>query len=192
MLVYIVLVLVAFFSYPKNFSPINYTMYELGNPVTNPSGAIFYNAGAFVAVAPVLILVGLILIGGRKQAASYPTSGKVGFYSMVVSLLVFCIFSLITVFVPIGVNNGLNSLCALISFVAFMFFVAFSALGIRMYPAGNVRWVSSMGFAVIAINLILFVLLLAGLVIANWAIVVICWSYIIAFIYDVANIANAG
>jgi len=47
-LTYVVFAVVAYFKNPQPISPLNHWLSDLGNQVTNPQGAIFYNLGVIL------------------------------------------------------------------------------------------------------------------------------------------------
>jgi hypothetical membrane protein len=44
-IIYVTLALIAFLKYPLPYSPLTNWLSDLGNPISNPSGAIFYRLG---------------------------------------------------------------------------------------------------------------------------------------------------
>ena len=48
--VYLIFALVAFLKYPGAYGPLTNWLSDLGNPLDNPSGAIFYRLGCVLRV----------------------------------------------------------------------------------------------------------------------------------------------
>ncbi len=183
--IYVALCFVAYILYPAAFSPLNALVEELGNPITNPSGVIYYNLGVLIVNVPVFFLVGLQFASAKKLTASYDKVGKVTFYLTGIFLALFCMFSILSLLVPLGVDNELNSLTGTLLVITYELFVTSFVVGIRR-ETGHVRWEPTLGVAVFALNLVLFALMTAGFPIAEWVMYVLCWGYIVAFLYAIA------
>jgi uncharacterized protein YggT (Ycf19 family) len=184
LLVYVILVFVALLYYPEPFSPLNKTLAQLGNPIVNPSGAIAYNIGIIVTSLPIVLIVTHSLTIGRKTMAKTFQKGNIYFYLTSTFFLLFAIFNILTAFIPLGNDDNLSALFSLFSFITFQLFTTISAAGIRG-NANHTRWIPSMGFAVVLINILLFGMLYAGLVFSSLIMTVLFWAYILAFIYEV-------
>jgi hypothetical membrane protein len=65
LLIYAVLAVTASLFYPKGFSPLTNTLAQLGDPQLNPSGAIFYNIGAFFICGSTFFIVFALLISPK-------------------------------------------------------------------------------------------------------------------------------
>ena len=181
--IYVVLVIIALFLFPEPFSPLSKTLAQLGNPGANPSGAIAYNIGTVFASLPIVLIVGFSLTLWRPTMSKTFQKGKAYFYLTAAFFLSAAVFNILTAIIPVGTNNDLNSLLSLCSFISFQLFAAISALGIRG-NANHTRLVPELGFATVFGNILLFVLLSAGLIIASLVMTVLFWAYIVAFIYE--------
>jgi hypothetical protein len=184
--IYVVLMAVALLYYPETFSPLTNIPAQLGNPVFSPSGALFYNIGILVSIAPIFVLVFLQMTIGRRQTASFDKRGKAFFYLTGIFLLLFAVFYILSLLFPMGINDMLNWEFFLILFSSFQLFAVFSAAGVRRNP-GHLRWVPYLGFSTALINTALLVsLFFAGLIIANWIIIALSWTYVLNFVYEIS------
>lgn len=182
---YAVCCLVAYLLYPTSFDPNMSLVEELGNPIANPTGAIYYNLGMLIVNIPVFILVGLQMATGKKLTAAYDKVGKISFYLTGVFLVLFVSFSALSLLAPMGVDSELNGLLGNLMLLAYELFVASYIVGV-MRERGHVRWEPALGIAVIAANIALFGLMMVGFPIAEWAMYVLCWAYIVVFLYEIA------
>jgi hypothetical protein len=123
----------------------------------------------------------------RRLTVSFDLRGKAFFYLTAIFLSLFAIFNILTLLVPVGTNDKLNSLLSLILFSSYELFAVFSALNIRRKP-GHLNWVPYQGFATALINIALMVPFSAGLIIANWITIALCWTYILSFIYEISDV----
>ena len=110
--------------------------------------------------------------------------GKAYFYLTAVFFLLAAVFNIMTAIIPLGTNSELNSLLSLFSFISFQVFALVSTIGIKG-NANHTRWVPGLGVAIVLINFSLFVLLSAGLIVANLVMTALFWVYIMVFIYEV-------
>jgi len=181
--IYVVLVLIALVLYPEPFSPLSKTLAQLGNPAANPSGALAYNIGTIFTSLPIVLIVGLSLTLWRPTMSKTFQKGKAYFYLTATFFLSAAVFNILTAIIPVGTNNDLNSLLSLGSFISFQLFAAISATGFRG-NANHTRLVPELGFAIVLVNILLFGLLSAGLIIASLVMTVLFWAYVVAFIYE--------
>jgi hypothetical protein len=181
--IYVVLVIIALILFPEPFSPLSKTLAQLGNPAANPSGALFYNIGTIFTSVPIVLIVGLSLTLWRPTMSKTFQKGKAYFYLTAIFFMSAAVFNVLTAIVPLGTNNDFNSLFSLCSFISFQLFAAISALGIRG-NADHTRLVPELGFATVCVNILLFSLLAAGLIIASLVMTVLFWTYIVAFLVE--------
>lgn len=182
---YAICCFIAYLLYPTGFSPDASLVEELGNPLTNPAGSLYYNIGMLVVNIPVFILVGLQMAGGKKLTASYDKIGKITFYLTGLFLVLFVSFSVLSLLTPMGVDSELNGLLGNLMLLAYELFVVSYIIGV-VRERGHVRWEPALGIAVIIANIALFGLMLIGFPIAEWIMYVLCWSYIVVFLYEIA------
>ena len=182
--IYVILVLIAFSYYPKDFSPPTNTLAQLGNPKLNPSGALFYNIGVFVISSPAFLIIALTMVFAGKWRASLNPRRKIVLYSTLIFMFLFSIFNIMTAIVPSSSNDTINRLFSLFFFITFELFIVFSAFGIQK-TKDHIGWIPFLGFAAALLNILLFLgVIIAHLTVANWLITATSWSYMTAFIYE--------
>jgi hypothetical protein len=143
-LAYILLTLISFLHYPSVFSPLNSSLSQLGDPLLNTSGAIFYNLGG--------ILLGFLLIpfyigmnswntGEYRQKILTVGGQSVGILSSL-ALVVSCLF-------PAGTHSSVHVLSAGCAGLTSFFFWIFSAFSMLRNPA-SVKWLPYFGYLPLA------------------------------------------
>lgn len=170
--VYLICSTVAFFYFPLAYSPFTNWLSDLGNPLINPSGAIFYNLG--------VILTGLSLIffslgveiwntGDRKmkiQVRLAQVTGILAFIALIISA-----------FFPLGTHTVIHS----ISGKAHIFFVGFflicSAIILLRQP-GAPKWLAYFGILAAVINFI-YGAFLHSVFFAEWVAIGIFIIYVV-------------
>jgi len=128
--VYIVFALVAFLKYPAAYGPLTNWLSDLGSPVGNPSGAIFYRLGCTLSgLGLILFYVNLRVwnTGIRRARALLITAQCAGVFSAV-SLIVTGVF-------PLGTSTSTHSLWSMMLYISLGFFLTFSATALMKHPA---------------------------------------------------------
>jgi hypothetical protein len=184
LLIYTILALAAYTFYPQDFSPLTNTLTQLGNPILNPSGAIFYNIGVLLVSGSTVFIAVLLLILPKQWLTPRGGNRRLFFYLSTSFMMLFSFFYMLTAFVPSGGDDAVNSLFTLIFIVSLELFIVFSAAGARRMK-DHLRWVPAFGFTIAAVNLLLIVVsAISGLQIISWILPVATWSYMLAFIYE--------
>ncbi len=188
LLIYTVLTLTAAFLYPKGFNPLTQTLGQLGDPLLNKSGAIFYKIGVCIVCGTTFFIDIALLIAPKQWLNSRGAPRrKILFYLTVTFMFLFTLFVLLTTFIPGSADYALNSLLTLLFLTSLELFFVSSALGIRRLK-DHLIWVPSFGFAAVIINLLLVVAsVVTGLSFFSWFIAILSWSYTAAFIYEFSN-----
>lgn len=148
-LIYLAFSSIAFLYFPNTFGPLTNWLSDLGNPIKNPSGAIFYNLGGLLtSIALVPFFVGLYLwnTNDRKMRILLSLAQVSGIF--------FAFSFAMTALFPLGVNDSVHSLFSIILFIFIGFFELFSASAIRRSPA-RIKWVPFFGFLVAIANFII-------------------------------------
>jgi hypothetical membrane protein len=129
-IVYLVFALVAFLKYPVAYSPLTNWLSDLGNPLENPSGAIFYRLGCMLSgIALILFYVKLgIWNKGNKRTLVLLTVAQCAGVISAVCLIVTGIF-------PLGTSTGIHSLWSMMLYISLGFFLTFSATALMKNPA---------------------------------------------------------
>ena len=133
--IYLAFTLVAILYYPQPYSPLTNWLSDFGNPIKNPSGAIYYNTGGVLtSITLVLFFAGMYKwnIGDKKM--------KVFLMVSQISGTVFALSFIITALFPLGVNDSIHSFFSIMLFIFIGFFETFSASAIRRNPS-HARWI---------------------------------------------------
>ncbi len=147
--------------YPGAFSPLDNWLSDLGNPLANPSGAVFYNAGC--------IITGLELVGFYLGLGQWPAGGKkarvllsIGQAAGIVSS--FCLV-LAAVF-PLGAHTSLHAFWSKMLSVFMGFFLTFSATALMRHPR-FMKWIAYYAYLTALVNFI-YGVFLHDVFVAEW------------------------
>jgi hypothetical protein len=144
--IYLILASIAFFYFPKTYSPLTNWLSDLGNPNLNPSGAFYYNSGGILASAFLFFFFAGIYTwrsGDRKMNAFL--------FAAVVTGIALAFALGMTAYFPLGVNDSLHSTFSIMLFIFVGFFEIFSSSAIRKNPFYP-KILSVFGFVVTIIN----------------------------------------
>jgi hypothetical protein len=128
--VYLVFALVAFLEYPSAYGPLTNWLSDLGNPIGNPSGAIFYRLGCTLSgLGLILFYVNLSIwsMGSRRTRGLLITAQCAGVFSAV-SLIVTGVF-------PLGTSTEIHSLWSMMLYISLGLFLTLSATALMKHPA---------------------------------------------------------
>jgi hypothetical protein len=183
--VYLTFALVAFLKYPGPYSPLNNWLSDLGNPLDNPSGAIFYRLGCmFSGVALVLFYVklGIWNTGSRRTRVLLTVAQCAGVFSGV------CL--IITGVFPLGASTEIHSLWSMIFYISLGFFLTFSATALMKNPAFR-RGFGYYAFATAVVNFA-FGAILHEVFWAEWISVAMFMAYVLMIAYNSMALARAS
>jgi len=128
--VYLVFALVAFLKYPGAYGPLTNWLSDLGNPLANPSGAIFYRLGCMLSGAALILFylkLGIWNPGSKRTRVLLTVAQCTGVFSAV-SLIITGIF-------PLGTFTEIHSLWSMMLYISLGFFLTFSATALMKNPA---------------------------------------------------------
>jgi Protein of unknown function (DUF998) len=128
--VYLIFALVAFLKYPGAYGPLTNWLSDLGNPLDNPSGAIFYRLGCVLSGAALILFylkLGIWNPGSKKTRVLLTVAQCTGVLSAV-SLMITGIF-------PLGTSTEIHSLWSMMLYISLGFFLTFSATALMKNPA---------------------------------------------------------
>jgi hypothetical protein len=128
--VYLIFAVVAFLKYPGAYGPLTNWLSDLGNPLANPSGAIFYRLGCILSGAALILYylkLGIWNPGSKRTRALLTVAQCTGVFSAV-SLIITGIF-------PLGTSTGIHSLWSMMLYISLGFFLTFSATALMKNPA---------------------------------------------------------
>jgi hypothetical protein len=136
----LIFAIVSYLLYPKSYSPIANWLSDLGNPLDNPSGAIFYRLGCVLAaIALIVFYVELRKLNNsnRRMFILLLIAQITGIFSSV-ALIMTGIF-------PLGANTSVHSLWSIMLYIGLAFFEFFSALVFIRYTKFP-KWLAYYGF----------------------------------------------
>ena len=128
--VYLIFALVAFLRYPGAYGPLTNWLNDLGNPLDNPSGAIFYRLGCMLSGAALILFylrLGIWNPGSKKTRVILNVAQCMGVFSAV------CL--IITGILPLGTSTEIHSLWSIMLYISLGFFLTFSATALMKNPA---------------------------------------------------------
>jgi len=147
--IYLVLAATSYLHYPGAYSPFTNWLSDLGNPIKNPSGAVFYNlAGILTSLTMIPFFVGLFKLnsGERKMKVLLTISQAAG----ILGALSF----IITAVFPLGVNDEVHGVFSISLFIWFGLFEVFSSSALRRKPSFP-RWIVYTGFSTAIVSFLI-------------------------------------
>jgi len=155
--IYLAFAVTAYLRYPGAYGPLRNWLSDLGNPIENPSGAVFYRLGCgLTAVCLLAFYAGLTRwnTGDRKMKILMVVAQIAGGLSALALIL--------TAVFPLGTQTDMHRFWSMMLFVLLGFFLTFSATSLLRHPA-FARWVAYCGFLTAAFNFVNGALLMAVL-----------------------------
>jgi hypothetical membrane protein len=146
--IYVVFTAIALIKYPNTYSPLTNWLSDLGNPLVNQSGALFYNLGC--------VLTGLVLVAfffGLREWVNGSKRLKVLLTIAQISGLLSSIFLTITAFFPLGTHTPLHAISGKMHIIFLGFFLTFSATVIMRHPLLR-KWLAYFGFLAAVVNFV--------------------------------------
>jgi hypothetical protein len=128
--VYLIFASVAFLKYPGEYGPLTNWLSDLGNPLENPSGTIFYRLGCTLSGLALVLFylrLGIWNTGSKKTRVLLTIAQCMGVFSAV-SLIITAIF-------PLGTSTEIHSLWSVVLYISLGFFLTFSATALMKNPA---------------------------------------------------------
>ena len=183
--VYLVFALVAFLKYPGAYGPLTNWLSDLGNPVANPSGAIFYRLGCMLSGAALILFylkLGIWNTGSKKTRVLLTVAQCTGVFSAV------CLT--ITGIFPLGTSTEIHSLWSMMLYISLGFFLTFSATALMKNPAFK-KGFGYYAFLTAAVNF-MFGAILHEIFWAEWISVGMFIAYVLMIAYNSAVLARAS
>jgi hypothetical protein len=184
-IVYLIFALVAFLKYPGAYGPLTNWLSDLGNPLANPSGAIFYRLGCVLSGAALILFylkLGIWNTGSKKTRVLLTVVQCTGVFSAV------CL--IITGIFPLGTSTGIHSLWSMMLYISLGFFLTFSATALMKNPAFK-RGFGYYAFLTAAVNFV-FGAILHELFWAEWISVGMFIAYVLMIAYNSIVLARAS
>jgi hypothetical protein len=183
--VYVVFALVAFPKYPSAYSPLTNWLSDLGNPLANPSGAIFYRLGCALSGAALILFyvkLGIWNTGARRTRVLLTVAQSAG-VSSAVALIVTAIF-------PLGTATAIHSLWSMMLYISLGFFLTFSATALMRNSAFR-KGFGYYAFATAGVNFA-FGAILHEVFWAEWISVGMFMAYVLMIAYNSVALVRAN
>jgi hypothetical protein len=183
--VYLILALVAFLKYPGAYGPLTNWLSDLGNPLDNPSGAIFYRLGCMLSGAALILFylkLGIWNPGSKKTRVLLTVAQCTGVFSAI------CL--IITGIFPLGTSTGIHSLWSMMLYISLGFFLTFSATALMRNPAFK-KGFGYYAFLTAAVNFI-FGAILHEMFWVEWISVGMFIAYVLMVAYNSMVLARAS
>ena len=183
--VYLIFALIAFLKYPGPYGPLTNWLSDLGNPLANPSGAIFYRLGCMLSGAALVLFYLKLSIwntGNRKTRVLLTVAQCMGVFSAV------CL--IITGIFPLGTATEIHSLWSMMLYISLGFFLTFSATALMRNPAFK-KGFGYYAFLTAAVNFI-FGAILHEIFWAEWISVGMFIAYVLMIAYNSMALGRAS
>jgi hypothetical protein len=183
--VYLIFALVAFLKYPGAYGPLTNWLSDLGNPLANPSGAIFYRLGCMLSGAALILFylkLGIWNPGSKKTRVRLTVAQCTGVFSAV-SLIITAIF-------PLGTSTEIHSLWSMMLYVSLGFFLTFSATALMKNPTFK-KGFGYYAFLTAAVNFV-FGAILHEMFWAEWISVGMFIAYVLMIAYNSMVLVRAS
>jgi hypothetical protein len=183
--VYLIFALVAFLKYPGAYGPLTNWLSDLGNPLANPSGAIFYRLGCMLSGAALVLFylkLGIWNTGSKKTRVLLTIAQYTGVFSAV------CL--IITGIFPLGTSTEIHSLWSMMLYISLGFFLTFSATALTKNPAFK-KGFGYYAFLTAAVNFV-FGAILHEIFWAEWISVGMFIAYVLMVAYNSMVLVRAS
>jgi hypothetical protein len=183
--VYLIFALVAFLKYPGAYGPLTNWLSDLGNPLANPSGAIFYRLGCMLSGAALVLFylkLGIWNPGSKKTRVLLTVAQCTGVFSAV------CL--IITGIFPLGTSTEIHSLWSMMLYISLGFFLTFSATALMKNPAFK-KGLGYYAFLTAAVNFV-FGAILHEIFWAEWISVGMFIAYVLMIAYNSIVLVRAS
>ena len=183
--VYLIFALVAFLKYPGAYGPLTNWLSDLGNPLANPSGAIFYRLGCMLSGAALVLFylkLGIWNTGSKKTRVLLTVAQCTGVFSAV------CL--IITGIFPLGTSTEIHSLWSMMLYISLGFFLTFSATALMKNPAFK-KGFGYYAFLTAAVNF-MFGAILHEMFWAEWISVGMFIAYVLMVAYNSMVLVRAS
>jgi hypothetical protein len=174
--IYVIFTAMALFKYPGVYSPFANWLSDLGNPLVNQSGAIFYNLGC--------VLTSLVLIGFYVSLHEWVYNDKrlkILLTIAQISGLLSSIFLIVTALFPLGTHTSIHEISGKLHVIFLGFFLTFSATVLLRHSVSR-KWPAYFGFTAAVINFV-YGAFLHSVFVAEWIAIGMFIIYILMISY---------
>ena len=143
---YLVCSTAAWLLYPSSFTPLKNWLSDLGNPMRNPAGAVWYNMGCVLTAVALL----LFILGLSWWRSAGPTGNALIWMSQVTGLA--SVFSLAMIGIHSESDMRWHMIYSNWFFACFPLFIALFSTGLITHRNGSERiWLVGLGVVVIGL-----------------------------------------
>jgi hypothetical protein len=181
--IYLIFTAVAYAIYPVTYSPLTNWLSDLGNPLVNQSGAVFYNLGCIlVSLILIVFYVGIsIWNNGDKKLGRLLRVAQVAGLLSSIALIITAIF-------PLGAHTPIHAVSGKIHIIFLGFFLTFSGSAFLKHPAA-IKWFAYFGFFSALVNFVYGVILYSVFV-AEWVAIGMFIIYVLMISYNSRLLSN--
>ena len=137
--------------YNTEINPLTNWLSDYGNPLKNPSGAVFYNAGCIIIAALLVVFyIGIYQwYKNRRIAKKYIIS----YVGAQISGIIASVFLVLASIFTLGTNTDLHSTFSMINMIGMDFFLSFIAIAFLMNP--NIKkWIGIAAYLSAIFNIV--------------------------------------
>jgi hypothetical membrane protein len=159
--IYLVFAAIALIRYPDAYSPLRNWLSDLGNPLINQSGALFYNLGC--------VLTGVVLIAffiGLREWIDESKRLKILLTIAQIAGILSSVLLIITALFPLGSHTSIHEISGKMHVIFLGFFLTFSATVLLRHPVLR-KWPAYFGFLTAVVNFV-YGAFLHSVFVAEW------------------------
>ena len=171
--IYLICTTIAYIFYPLPFHPCTHWLSDLGNPLKNPTGRYFYNAGCMIiSILSIIFYIGMVQwrTKSRKTKSIILMMQGAGIFS---SLALF-----ITALFPLGTHSAIHSLWSFLLYIGLGVFELLLAVTTFRFQKAK-KWTAYYGIIAMLINFLSLGLTFVKFFLGEWITVVMFYIYII-------------
>ncbi len=176
---YIIFTAISFFYYPTAYSPMTNWLSDLGNPLQNPSGAIYYKiGGVLTSSALILFFAGMYSWLNKDKRTNF------FIWASIASGILMAVAFIVTALFPLGVATSIHSFFSILRFAFTGLFVTFSASAVRRMPS-HIRWLPAFGIALAMVNFAVCIsFFFVNLYVGEWITIALFIVYILTLSFS--------
>jgi hypothetical membrane protein len=159
--IYLVFAAIALIRYPDAYSPLRNWLSDLGNPLINQSGALFYNLGC--------VLTGVVLIAffiGLREWIDESKRLKILLTIAQIAGILSSVLLIVTALFPLGSHTSIHEISGKMHVIFLGFFLTFSATVLLRHPVLR-KWPAYFGFLTAVVNFV-YGAFLHSVFVAEW------------------------
>lgn len=181
-LVYLVFTVISYLQFPDSYGPLTNWLSDLGNPQTNPQGAVYYNLGCILTA---LVLVGFYL--GLRRWNINSRNSLLMSIALAAGALASISLVLAALF-PLGANTTMHAFWSKMVSVFLGFFLTFSATALLRRP-GFPKWIVYYAFGAATVNFV-YGAFLPSVFVAEWISLGMFALYVFMLAYNSKSFAS--